>query len=132
VTERLRLKLFLDEGVPRSVGRAFEAAGHEVLYLQQTMATGSPDTLVCAVAEVNEAILVAIDADMKKLASRHGVGARRYKSLSLIKLSCKEPRAAARVQAAMSLIEHEWNYSQDVRDRRLFVEIGDSSIRTNR
>lgn len=108
------------------------AAGHEVLYLRDTMATGSPDQLVCAVSEANDCILVALDGDMKQLAQRHGVGNRRFKKLSLLKLSCRETRAAQRVQAALSLIEHEWQYGHDNLDRRMFVEIGNDVIRTVR
>jgi len=88
--------------------------------------------LVCATAEQNDAILVALDGDMKRLASRHGIGNRRYRKLSLIKLSCLEPKAAARVKEAMSLIEHEWNYSVGSTDRRIFIEIGKDAISTKR
>lgn len=84
-------------------------------------------------SEENEAILVALDADMRKLARRRGVGKNRFRRLSLIKLSCRESRAAERVRLAMSLIEHEWQVGiQQASDRRLFVEIGDSFIRTER
>jgi predicted nuclease of predicted toxin-antitoxin system len=129
---RPTLRFFLDEGVPDSVGRALKAAGHEVLYIRQNLAPGSPDELVCAVSEVHEAILVALDADMKKLANRHGVGRQRYRTLSLLKLSCRETRAADRAQSALSLIEHEWNHGTSNSDRRVFIEIGDAFIRTAR
>jgi hypothetical protein len=48
------------------------------------------------------------------------------------KISCKITRANERVKAAMSLIEHEWLYSVDQADRRLFMEIGSDVIRTFR
>lgn len=131
-TTNLSLRLFLDEGVPDSVGRAFQDAGHEVLLLRNAIAPGSPDPLVCAAAEVNAAVLVALDSDMKQLASRRGVGGQRFKRLSLIKLSCRETRAADRVRDAMSLIEHEWAYGASAASRRIFIEIGNASIRTNR
>lgn len=108
------------------------AAGHEVIRLQAALPPGSPDPLVCATAERNEAILVAFDGDMKALAKRRGVGNARFKKLSLLKLSCRETRAALRVQAAMSLIEHEWNFGQANLDRRIFIEIGNEVIRTVR
>jgi predicted nuclease of predicted toxin-antitoxin system len=130
---RLRLKLFLDEGVPDSVGRSFAEAGHVAIYLRDEITPGSPDEVVCTMSEENEAILVALDADMRKLARRRGVGKNRFRRLSLIKLSCRESRAAERVRLAMSLIEHEWQVGiQQASDRRLFVEIGDSFIRTER
>jgi predicted nuclease of predicted toxin-antitoxin system len=124
--------LFLDEGVRDSVGQIFEMAGHEVIYLRKSLPTGSSDALVCQFAEINDAILVSLDGDMKRLASRHGVGARRYRRLSLIKLSCRETRAAQRVKTALSLIEHEWDVTLRSGDPRLFIEIGDTSIRTTR
>lgn len=127
-----RLKLFLDEGVPNAVGKAFSEAGHEVIYLRDCIATGSPDDLVCVAAEANEAILVACDGDMKQLVKRFGIGNGRFKKLSLVKISCSEPQAAMRVRSAMSLIEHEWAISAGKAARRLFVELAKSSIRTYR
>ncbi len=130
--KRPKLRLFLDEGVPDSVAKAFREDGHDVCLLRENIAPGSPDPLVCAAAEINDCILVALDGDMKQLASRRGVGGRRFRKLSLIKLSCLEPRAADRIKTAMSLIEHEWRYSQNSNDRRIFIEIQDSVIRINR
>jgi predicted nuclease of predicted toxin-antitoxin system len=132
VTRKPKLRFFLDEGVPDAVGRKLLGSGHEVIYLRYATASGSPDQLVCAVAQANEAILVALDGDMKQLAQRHGVGQSRYRKLSLLKLSCREPKAADRVGFALSLIEHEWNFSAGTSDRRIFIEIGDASISTKR
>lgn len=129
---RPALRFFLDEGVPDSVGKVLEEAGHSVLYLRQNLPTGSPDHLVCTVSEVHEAILVALDADMKQLANRHGVGRARYRRLSILKLSCRETKAAQRLREALSLIEHEWAYSASGSDRRVFIEIGNEFIRTTR
>jgi predicted nuclease of predicted toxin-antitoxin system len=126
------LRIFTDEGVPDSVGDCFDSHGHTVIRLRESVATGSPDPLVCAAAEANEAILVALDGDMRAIAQRRGLGQRRFRKLSLIKVSCKATRAAERVNAAMSLIEHEWLYSADQADRRLFMEIGSDVIRTFR
>jgi len=130
--DRPTLRLFLDEGVPDSVGRAFLEAGHEVHFLNRTLARGSSDQLVCAIADINHAILVALDGDMRRIAQGHGVGSGRYLRLGLIKLSCFEPDAPARVRAAMSLIEHEWMFTDGRDGRRIFVEIGDRIIRSHR
>ena len=130
--ERPILRVFTDEGVPDSVGDSFAARGHVVIRLREAVASGSPDPLVCAAAEANDAILVALDGDMRSLAQRRGIGQRRFRKLSLIKLSCKVTRATERVDAAMSLIEHEWLYSAGQIDRRLFMEIGSDVIRTFR
>jgi predicted nuclease of predicted toxin-antitoxin system len=128
---RTPLKLFLDEGVPVSVGNCFLDAGHKVIPFKDAVAPGSPDQLVCAVSEANEAVLVALDGDMRKLAQRRGVGRNRFRKLSLIKLSCRETKARERVWSAMSLIEHEWHLASTVH-RRIFIEIGNDYIRTFR
>jgi predicted nuclease of predicted toxin-antitoxin system len=132
IAARPVLKLFLDEGVPDSVGHAFLNAGHQVAFLNKTLVRGSSDLLVCAIADINDAVLVALDGDMKRIAQQYGIGRRRFLRLGLIKLSCYEPDAAKRVQMAMSLIEHEWMVTEGQEGRRIFVEISDTVIRTFR
>jgi hypothetical protein len=88
--------------------------------------------LVCAIADINDAILVALDGDMKRIAQGHGVGSARFLKLGLIKLSCFEPDGARRVREAMSLIEHEWTITEGTEGRRIFIEISDRVIRTFR
>jgi predicted nuclease of predicted toxin-antitoxin system len=129
---RQKLRFFLDEGVADSVGTFLEGEGHTVIRLRDSITVGSSDPLVCIAAEANDAILVAHDGDMKGLAKRHGVTNGRFKSLSLLKLSCSEPRAVDRLRQAMSLIEHEWQVSQQKRARRLYVEVSTEVIRTFR
>lgn len=129
---RKRLRFFLDEGVADSVGAFLASEGHHVIYLRESIPTGSSDPLVCIAAAQNDAILVAHDADMKGLVKKHGVGNGRFKRLSLIKLSCPEPRAVDRMREAMSLIEHEWAISSSKTSRRLYIEILPAVIRTMR
>jgi hypothetical protein len=88
--------------------------------------------VLCAIADINEAISVALDGDMRRVAQGHGVGSGRYLRLGLIKLFCFEPDAPARVRAAMSLIEHEWTFTEGQDARRIFVEIGGRIMRTHR
>ena len=127
------LKLALDEGVPDSVGVVLKGAGHKVIYLNKTIPRGSKDTFVCEFALINDAILVATDGDMTQIARSQGVGANRYKRLNLLKISCRETRAAQRVREALTLIKHEWHVGPSSPDsRRLFIEILDSVIRSNR
>lgn len=93
----------------------------------------SPDTLVAAVSEANNAILVTMDSDFKAIAARTGIGHRRYRKLSLIRFEkCRESQAAKRLASALSLIEHEWRIGNGQRDRRMFVVIGSTVIRTHR
>jgi predicted nuclease of predicted toxin-antitoxin system len=117
----------LDEGVADSVGRVLEENGHRVIYANKEI-PGSSDLVVCAFAELNRSILVAIDGDMKQIAKNHGVGSGRFKRLSLLKISCREWVAAERVSQLMTLIEHEWKHSPTPDGRRLFVEIKDTVV----
>lgn len=126
------LRIALDEGVPNSVGFAFKDAGHKVIFLNNTITRGTSDILVCAFAALNEAILVAIDGDMRQIARGYGVSNGQYKNLNLIKLSCAETVAASRVKLFMTLIEHEWHVAGGTTGRRLFVDIGDTVVRTYR
>lgn len=127
------IRFFLDEGVPHAVGRFLKERDHEVIYLEERLVKGSKDDVVAAVAEANNAVLVAFDSDFKTLTSRTGIGRTRFRTLSLLRFEkCRESQACARLEAALSLIYHEWNVSQGSRDRRLFVVITGQSIRTHR
>jgi predicted nuclease of predicted toxin-antitoxin system len=132
ISHKLILPLFLDEGAPRSVGLFFRENGHDVTFMQDEIARGSPDLLVGEVAQRNNAILVAVDRDMRRIASRHGIGSGRFKRLHLLQFLCTEPQAVHRVREALSLIEHEWEIAQRKAARRFWVDIGDSFIRTHR
>jgi hypothetical protein len=81
---------------------------------------------------MNDAVLVSLDSDFKSLAPRAGVGKLRFRTLSRIGLKCTEPQAAKRITVAMSLIEHDWDLAQRRGDKRMIVEIGQTSIRTIR
>ena len=81
---------------------------------------------------MNDAVLVSLDSDFKSLAPRAGVGRQRFRKLSRIGLKCSEPQAAKRITAAMSLIEHEWGLAQRSSDKRMIIEIGQTTIRTIR
>jgi predicted nuclease of predicted toxin-antitoxin system len=127
------MRFFIDQNVPDSVARLLASKNYEVVPLRTRIPTDSPDTLVAAVAEANNAILVTFDADFKALASKIGIGRRRFASLSLIRFEkCRESGAAKRMEAALSLIEHEWAIGKERRDRRLFVVITGQTIRTHR
>jgi hypothetical protein len=129
------LKFALDEGAPDSVGIALQELGHKVIFLNRgaVIPRGSKDPLVCEFAMMNDAILVATDGDMRTFARSHGISRKRYKSLNLLKLSCRETISAARVRLAMTLIEHEWHCANPAAgERSIFIEILDRAIRSNR
>lgn len=129
------MRFFVDQCVPESVAKTLEEHGHEAIRLRERIPPDSPDTLVAAVAEANDAILVTMDGDLKAIVSRHGVGQNRYRRLSLLRFAkCPESIAASRLARAMSLIEHEWKIGagRESSDRRMFVVITKDTIRTHR
>jgi predicted nuclease of predicted toxin-antitoxin system len=65
IAERPRLRVFLDAGVPDSVGDVFLKYGHEVIYHRNALPEKTVDKLVCVTALAREAILVGIDRDMR-------------------------------------------------------------------
>ena len=132
MTQRPKLRIFLDECVPDGVWRIFSDCGHYVIYLREAGATGSPDPLVCTLAEENDAILVSLDGDMKQIAKGQGVSNKRFAMMSLIKFSCESAKAAARAADSMSIIEHEWERSKNTGTRRVFVEIYAAAISIKR
>ena len=83
-------------------------------------------------AQRNDAILVAVDKDMRQIAKRHRIGGARFRRLHLLQFRCTVVQSVRRVREACSLIEHEWAHAQEKQARRFWVEIGDSYIRTQR
>lgn len=127
------MKFLLDEGVPVSVGSVLENAGHEVVFFNASgLAKGTPDPAVCAAAESQDAILVAADADMRALARGHGITPARFKKMGLLRFACPSPMAATRTEAALSLIEHEWEKVKGGHCERLFIVLGEGVMRTHR
>jgi predicted nuclease of predicted toxin-antitoxin system len=118
--------------VPAAVARVFESHGHEVIPFDDVTRRGAADLLVCRAAQVNHAVLVAFDKDMKRIARGLGVGMERFKRLNLIKFDCEKPMAAKRLELAMTFIEHEWLVSDEKTARRLYVVIGKHVLRTYR
>jgi hypothetical protein len=126
------LKFFIDQCVPDSVGKMLNDAGYAVERLREKLATDAPDQVVARYAELSGAILISLDRDFKSLAPRVGIGRQRFRRLSRIGIRCDEPAAAGRIEAALSLIEHEWERAQGSPDKRMIVEVGPTYIRTIR
>jgi hypothetical protein len=126
------IRFFMDNCVPASVGRMLKAAGHEVTYLRDVIARDSPDPIVATLCDENDLVLVSLDKDFDQLHARAGVSKRRFKKLKRIKIACSEPHAAARVKAALSLIELEVAVARQSPDKRMIVEIGHTRISTIR
>ncbi len=127
------MRILLDQNVPDSVAAVFEDRGHTVLYLRDVLATDSPDEVVAAFSEAEDAVLVSLDGDFRRIAPRiPDSQLRRFRRLSRIALRCNPLQAEQRLSVAMPLIEAEYNIAQASPDPRMIVSIGNSFIRTER
>ncbi|MBY5368783.1 DUF5615 family PIN-like protein [Rhizobium leguminosarum] len=125
------MRFLLDAGVPVSVGKVLQSAAHEVIYYHEVLAEKAADILVAEIAIKNDAILVAIDKDMRKIGDRYGRHPRLAK-LDLLQLCCSEVSAAKRVDHALDLIESEWNFKMKKLPRRFWFEVNSQYLKTLR
>jgi predicted nuclease of predicted toxin-antitoxin system len=129
----VKLRVMLDHNVPASVAEAFQSRGHHVSLVKDVLPVDSPDPLIATVCEEDGLILVSCDRDFDSIAPRIPKGMRaRFRRLSRISLQCGEPQAAARVAAAMTLIEFEYETAQSLPDKRLTIVIQKQGMKTLR
>lgn len=127
------IRVLLDNCVPDSVGEVFRAHGHTIEYVRDILPVDSSDPLVATISEEQDLGLVSCDRDFNLIAPRIPLGKRsRYRKLSRISLECNEPQAASRLEAAMSLIEAEFEIAQKSKDKRMMIVIQNSGIKTLR
>ena len=134
ITQEAAFTALLDAGVSDSVRSVLRQRGHTVILHREILPEQTPDFVVAATALANDAILVAVDGDMRRIVRRYGVraGGTKLDRLSLLHLCCKETQAAKRLDHAMTLVEHEWTISREKHARRMWVEIAEHHIRTFR
>jgi predicted nuclease of predicted toxin-antitoxin system len=127
------LHLLLDHNVPDSVAQVFRERGHIVALLREIMPTDSPDPVVATVGDMDGAILISCDHDFDSIAPRILKGMRaRFRRLSRIAIRCPEFHAARRIAEAMEFIELEYKTAQSRSDKRMFIEIQTTGLKTNR
>lgn len=127
------IRFLLDNCVPDSVGEALRLRGHTIVHVRDILPIDSSDPLVATVSEEDNAVLVSCDRDFKMIAPRIPRGQRaRYRRLSRVALECNEPQAADRIQAALTLIEAEYEIAQKSSDKRMMVVIQNNGIKTLR
>jgi len=124
----------LDEGTPVPAAAPFVERGHQVIHHNDVLDSGANDELVVATAILNQAVLIAVDADMRRMVKRFGAPGptERYSRLSLLSIRCNEVMAAKRLANAMSLIEHEWDFACEKAARRMWVDIEPHKLITYR
>jgi len=126
--------VLLDASVPDSVATVFINRGHNVILHRDVLPEATPDEVVCTTALKNDAILVALDNDMKRIAKRYGANPvnTRFARLHLIRIGCNGILGAQRTEQAMSLIEHEWAFTKEKVARRMWIDVEPHSLRSHR
>lgn len=126
------LRLFLDENVPDAVEGVLSARGHFVIKHRDALHQGASDKVVATTAMLNNAILISIDGDMTRMTGRYGKILPGFERLNVIKIGCKEPMAAARIEQALDFLMLEWKFCEEKPSRRMYVFIGSQELRTYR
>lgn len=128
----VHLVFLLDASSPESVAKVIEGAGHKAIRHNDVLSEGATDVVVCETAMKNNAILVAVDNDMKRLTRRFKPENDRFKKLSVIHLGCNAVMASKRMEQALSLVAHEFDVSCRKASSRVWMEINNHHFTTFR
>lgn len=128
--DRPRMLLLIDENVPQSVAQLFIERGHDVRYVRDLLAAGSPDPVVAIIGDRLSAIVVTWDRDFDSLVSRVPAGNRnRFRRLGRITFSCNEAQGRVRLERYITMIELEYELAQSNPDFRMIVQIQDNAVK---
>lgn len=133
-TKSPNLVILLDEGTPIQAAEPFLTQGHQVIFHGDALSPGAKDEQVAAVAILNNAILIALDRDMRQMAKRFGnaTSGGKFTKLNLIFLNCNPVLGPKRLEQFVSYIEHEWRIVSQKAARNLWIDIGPHYIRSYR
>ncbi len=123
------IPIILDENVDSAVGSFLEERGHYVQRVRELFAAMTKDEVIAVLGNENRAVIVTHDKDWKTLAPRTPRGSKqRFRELSRISLLCREPRARQRIEDLIETIEFEYEQAQRKSDKRLLMQISDTSF----
>lgn len=125
------MPLLIDENVPESVTDFFRERGHRVDHVRDLYLAATPDPIIAAVADRMGAIVVTWNhRDFKKLAARVPRGGQAaLRRLGRINFRCAESLGRQRAEQVIEIIEAEYERAQNRRDKRLLVEVTQTSVR---
>jgi predicted nuclease of predicted toxin-antitoxin system len=131
---RQSLTVLLDEGTPVLSANPFLSRGYQVIHHAEVLESGASDEIVAAMAILNNAALIAVDLDMKRLVRRFGSPSNgpKFKKLDLIFIGCDAVMAEKRLEHAMSFVENEWSVRCEKAARRMWVNIDSHRLTTYR
>lgn len=102
-------------------------------FVRDKFASGSPDEVVAVGGNVMGAVIITWDRDFKKLIRRMPKGTHRaLKNLGRISFCCSEPLGRKRIEELIDSIEFEYTQVQRFPDRRLIMQISETSFTVSR
>lgn len=123
------MHLLIDENVQDSIAQFLRERGHDVYLVREVLLRGEPDPVVAQLADSFGMVVVTWDKGFRELASRAPHGQRqRFRNLSRITLKCNQARALARIRYYIESIEFEFTQAQKRGDKRLMVEITETTF----
>lgn len=102
-TERPKLRFFLDQNVPDSIGRYLRGRGHSVLFLRHHIPDNSPDPVVGMTALQAGRILITCDRDFNAQRFRQD----RFSELSIISLCGPGPTLLNAIKEHIEVVEFQ-------------------------
>ena len=125
------MPLLIDENVPESVTEFFRGRGHSITYVRDIFLPGTSDPVIGAAGDKLGAIIVTWNhRDFKKLAARIPKGGQAaLRRLGRINFRCHEARGRRRAEQTIDILEDEYERAQGRSDKRLLIEISETSTR---
>ncbi len=122
-----KLRFFLDNNVPDSIGRYLQGRGHGVHRQRHHIAIDSPDPVVGMTALQAKRILVTWDKDFNSQRFRKP----RFASLKILSLSGDGPTLLDAVKEHIESLEFHFPKAPDNGRLAIFIKIGNFRTRTD-
>lgn len=122
--------LLIDENVPVSVAQVLINRGHDVRFVRDLLAAGSPDPVVAVVGDRLSAIVVTWDQDFDLLVSRIPEGNRtKFRRLGRISFRCNEVKGRTLLEKWIEMIEFHYDRALKETDIRMIVQIQENGVK---
>lgn len=126
----IRMRLLIDENVPRSVAEFFANRGHEVLFVRDLLPAGTADPVVAQIGDRLSAIVVTWDRDFDHLVKSIPDGSKTaFRKLGRISFKCREPEGVELLGRWIDLIEFHYARAIGQADFRMIVTVQKSSLK---
>ena len=126
------MRFLIDHNVQVSVQRVLKELEHDVVLSKDAVGQDAEDQLVATAAVEQDRILVSHDRDMKRiqryLSAKHR---ERYTNLNRVMLQCPEPVAADRLRDVHTLVQFEFDRSQEL-ETPMLIWVQEKAVRIYR